>query len=122
MSTFTGGKLKLKGTAGVVKKKKKKKTATDTEETHLAVAQDGAAPADGAAEQLDAGGSAPAAVEEDRRTEAEKRHDAALRKLEETRLKKAAVKSHRERIKELNDKLATLTEHHDIPRISYSYM
>ena len=46
----------------------------------------------------------------DRRTEAEKKAEAHYLKYEEQRAKKAASKSHRERIKDLNEKLANLTE------------
>jgi protein FAM32A len=45
-----------------------------------------------------------------------------MMKYERERAKKAASKSHRQRIEELNSKLANLTEHHDLPKISYSYM
>jgi hypothetical protein len=51
----------------------------------------------------------PSAVT-DRRTEAEKKADEHFLKSEEMRARKAAAKSHRERIKELNEKLANLTE------------
>ncbi|PSC71518.1 Conserved alpha-helical (ISS) [Micractinium conductrix] len=57
---------------------------------------------------------------EDRRTEAEKKAEAHFLKYQDARARKDAAKSHRERIKDLNDKLATLTEHHDIFRISYT--
>lgn len=123
---FVGGKLRLKGegaVAGGVKKKKKKKT-TDAVETKREATES-------EKDFNDVGGEKALtivereekfAVPEDRRTEAEKRFEARVAKLEEERARKAAAKSHRERVKELNEKLATLTEHHDIPRISYSYM
>ena len=126
--SFVGGKLKLKGTSdlsGVKKKKSKKKgnaaielaekaAAAETEPTTATAIKDGEATGEE--------GSAAGAVEEDRRTDAEKRFEAHMMKYEEQRLKKAATKSHRERVKEMNEKLSTLTEHHDLPRISYSYM
>ncbi|KFM23883.1 FAM32A-like protein [Auxenochlorella protothecoides] len=119
MSTFTGGALKLKGglkPTGIKKKKKKSSTTTEL------VAVDGAAGkelAGGKAVQEGEGASAPLAVE-DRRTAAEKAADAHALKYEEARIRKAAAKSHRERIAEMNEKLANLTEHHDIFRISYT--
>jgi protein FAM32A len=58
----------------------------------------------------------------DTRTEAEKRRDAHMAKYERERAKKAATKSHRERIHEMNKYLEGLSEHHDIPKTSYSYM
>jgi protein FAM32A len=118
--SFTGGKLKLKGGADLpgVKKKKKKKDK-DTQKA-VEAALEGEAAQEGAPAASD--GTATAPPPEDRRTEAEKRFEAHLAKYEDQRLKKAASKSHRERVKEMNEKLATLTEHHDVPRISYSYM
>jgi protein FAM32A len=117
--SFTGGKLKLKGGSdlpGVKKKKKKLKQATDL--SVIAAIDnnkdDSEVPtAEGTSTQQ------PHDVE-DRRTDAEKRFEARLMKTEEQRLKKAASKSHRERIKELNEKLANTTEHFDLPRISHT--
>ncbi len=114
--SFTGGKLTLKGGIDPLKlkkkNKKKKKKGNDLEVSVQAVdvTEDAMPPVE----------NAP--VVEDRRTEAEKRRDAHMMKYEEERAKKAAAKSHRQRIEEFNSKLATLTEHHDIPKISYSYM
>ncbi len=116
--SFVGGKLKLKGGAdlpGVKKKKKKTKQATDIVVTDT---NDGK-------NELEDGGAAGTStaqqpIVEDRRTDAEKRFEAHLMKTEEQRLKKAASKSHRERIKELNEKLANTTEHFDLPRISHT--
>lgn len=130
--SFTGGKLKLKGVdvaKGGIKKKRKRKAVVDADGTELAVAsdtpqqgeEDGRQPPAGEAGQSTFEGSVPAPPE-DRRTEAEKRHEAHLAKLEAERAKTAALKSHRERIADMNAKLATLSEHNDIPRISYSYM
>lgn len=65
---------------------------------------------------LDPAADAPA----DRRTDAEKRAEAHMLKYEEARAKKAAAKSHQQRIKELNEKLASMTEHNDLFRISYT--
>lgn len=53
----------------------------------------------------------------DRRTEAEKRHEERLRKLEEERLRKQATKGYRDRVKDFNEHLASLSEHHDIPKV-----
>lgn len=129
--SFVGGKLKLKGDAGLpgVKKKKKK---DDTSKQVVVVSEEAGDGVGGKElsliESKDTSSSIPPpsdisnAVGVDRRTEAEKRFEEHVLKFEEQRLKKAAQKSHRQRIKELNEKLSTLTEHHDIPRISYSYM
>ncbi|KAF8060041.1 AATP2 [Scenedesmus sp. PABB004] len=122
---FTGGKLKLKGgepLKGGVKKKKKKSTGG---ELALASAPDGAA--DGAADGDKAKAGEPVRARDgfvlpelpadaDRRTTAERKHEERLRALEEERLKKQAVKGYRERVKEFNEHLQSLSEHHDIPK------
>eukprot|EP00193_Tetraselmis_chui_P009045 CAMPEP_0177768466 /NCGR_PEP_ID=MMETSP0491_2-20121128/9735_1 /TAXON_ID=63592 /ORGANISM="Tetraselmis chuii, Strain PLY429" /LENGTH=148 /DNA_ID=CAMNT_0019285273 /DNA_START=106 /DNA_END=554 /DNA_ORIENTATION=+ len=93
MSSFTGGQLKLKGSApgGVGKAAKAGEAAAQEDER-----------AEGAA---------------DRRTAAEKKHDEMLAKREEQELARLATKSHKDRIKEFNDYLSNLSEHHDIPRV-----
>jgi protein FAM32A len=126
MSGFVGGKLKLKGgdPKGVTKKKKKKSTGS---EAALALATAGSGDA---ADGLEGSKSAAEPVKtkdgfilpapsatEDRRTEAQKRHDERVRKLEEERLRKLAVKGYRDRVKDFNEHLAGLSEHHDIPKV-----
>ncbi|KAL4424981.1 hypothetical protein ABPG77_002866 [Micractinium sp. CCAP 211/92] len=138
-TTFVGGKLKLKGgldpkqLKGGVKKKKKKDKRKEEDALAVVPADGGAEGATEAAaageggdqqQQDSPGGSKlpPGAVKvtregivldpnavEDRRTEAEKRAEAHFLKYEEQRARKAASKSHRDRVKELNEKLATLT-------------
>lgn len=61
----------------------------------------------------------PAAVA-DRRTAAEKRAEEHFLKYEEVRNRKAAAMSHRERIRDLNEKLSNLTEHNAIFNVSYT--
>lgn len=123
MSGFVGGKLKLKGgepLKGGVKKKKKKATGT---ELALANAETGEAAGEDkskAAEPIKAkdGYILPApAPNADRRTEAEKRHEERLKRLEEERLRKQATKGYRDRVKDFNEHLASLSEHHDIPKV-----
>lgn len=125
MSTggFVGGKLKLKGDAsGVSKKKKKKKSTGEGSELALAASADGggAAAAKAPAEPVKTkdGYVLPAPPEgADRRTEAQKRHEARLAKLEAERLASHAAKGYRDRVKEFNEHLASLSEHHDIPKV-----
>lgn len=57
---------------------------------------------------------------EDRRTDAEKKLDEHHAKSEAARARKEALKSHREKINELNARLASETEHFDLFRISYT--
>jgi protein FAM32A len=125
--SFVGGKLKLKGgepLKGVKKKKKEKRE----DALALTDAADGGgdADADGGGPPADRPASGSAlregyAIErragEDRRTEAERRHEERASKLEEERIRKLGQKSHRDRIKEFNEKLANLSEHHDIPKV-----
>ncbi|KXZ54845.1 hypothetical protein GPECTOR_4g917 [Gonium pectorale] len=119
--SFVGGKLKLKGgeppkTAGGVKKKKK------AEERSLVAPEQQAKEGekDESAEQTRKaihGYALEQSPTEDRRTEAEKKFEARFRKVEEQMCKKAAQKSHRDRVKEFNEYLAKLSEHHDIPKV-----
>jgi len=51
------------------------------------------------------------------KTEAEKRYDEQRRKRLEERLKREGVKTHKQRVEELNRYLSGLSEHHDMPRI-----
>ncbi|KAJ8105783.1 hypothetical protein OPT61_g9971 [Boeremia exigua] len=120
--TTTGGGLKLKG-AGVDKKKKKKrpkstedgessakdieKRAPNTED----VKSPGRSLSPDAAEQAikESGGR--------KKTEAEKRHEEYRRKRLEEKLKREGVKTHKEKVEELNKYLSGLSEHHDMPKI-----
>jgi len=131
MSTtpFLGGALKLKGDSATIgkkikKKKKEKPPAADEETEQQQRQQQRAAPDDDdddAAAEAAAGTSAAAAAATaapDRRTEAERRRDAQLARVEGERLRRAAEgKGYRERVAEYNDRLAALSEHHDIPRV-----
>lgn len=137
MSTpFLGGALKLKGDSGAIgKAKKKKKKAPKPEAAGEGAEQAerqqqqrqredapaaAAAAAQGDDEQAEAAAAAAAQASAppiDRRTEAERRRDAQLARVEEERLRKRADKGYRERVAEYNDKLAQLSEHHDIPRV-----
>jgi len=51
------------------------------------------------------------------KTEAERRYEEQRRKRLEERLKREGVKTHKERVEELNRYLSGLSEHHDMPRI-----
>ena len=52
-----------------------------------------------------------------RKTEAERRYEETRRKRLEERLKREGVKTHKERVQELNRYLSGLSEHHDMPKI-----
>ena len=118
---FTGGKLSFKGGVGPAVKKRKGKRKRKSAEG------DGPVEGEKAEEKAEekagrGGGEAEEKAEEkagaigeevvDTRTEAEKRRDAHMAKYERERAKKAATKSHRERIQEMNKYLEGLSEHH----------
>lgn len=121
--TTAGGGLKLKGAAGVDKKKKKKRpqptsggdrSPTDTEKRPAnpsnATAPGRSLSPDTAANALKEGGGR-------KKTEAEKRHEEYRRKRLEEKMKKEGVKTHKEKVEELNKYLSGLSEHHDMPKI-----
>ncbi|KAF2262866.1 hypothetical protein CC78DRAFT_417763, partial [Lojkania enalia] len=51
------------------------------------------------------------------KTEAELRYEEARRKRLDERLRREGVKTHKERVEELNRYLSELSEHHDMPKI-----
>ena len=112
--SFTGGKLKLKGSSsseGGGKKKKKRKVVEGNEE------ESGLKTSSSSSSSTEAVKSTELKPE-DYLTASELRH---LKKKQEvdTRNAKEIVKStYRERVENFNVKLATATEHNDIPRIS----
>ncbi|RMJ22863.1 hypothetical protein PHISP_06257 [Aspergillus sp. HF37] len=145
-STGGGGKLKLKGskvTDGRIEKKKKKKpkpkqseessaseavepkddttttttddrkgdTDTDTD-VHRSASQ---REREGTDTGTDTGGDGGTVMVG--KTEAERRYEQQRRKRLQDRLKREGVKTHKERVEELNKYLSSLTEHHDMPKI-----
>lgn len=107
------GVLKLKGgvtLSGGIKKKKKQSNEKDLSPV-----------AEEMKRNLE-GYSLEGAQREDRRTEAEKKAEERRRKLEAERLKKLAGKSHKDKVREYNDHLAKLSEHHDIPKVSSRFL
>jgi protein FAM32A len=123
-----GGALKLKG-AGVDKKKKKKKAKPTQSTAEASSATDvtkGPAEADASRSPTHTPGRSlsPEAAERSlkeaggrKKTEAEKRHDEYRRKRLEEKLKREGVKTHKEKVEELNKYLSGLSEHHDMPKI-----
>ena len=106
--------MKLKGVgevgSGVSKKKKKQKKPKEEEDKAAAVVEEDAIVAAGEAVAGEKAG-------EDRRTEAERRHDEAVAAREAERVARLAAQSHRDRVAAFNAHLATLSEHHDIPKV-----
>ncbi|KAI9845018.1 MAG: hypothetical protein M1837_005162 [Sclerophora amabilis] len=120
-----GGSLKLKGVkeSKVEKKRKKRKAKTPgagnesiTDQVISPEAEKDGADEDAVhseskdgtnkAEDLQAG-----------KTESERRHEEKKRRRLNERLKREGVKTHKERVEELNKYLSNLSEHHDMPRI-----
>lgn len=112
MSSFSGGKLKLKGgltvkSGKIVKTKKRKKKQTGDLDHHPG----------GSEEKLEGTQVSTPTGDEDRRTKAEKKFEEKMIKREKHHSKTQVLKSHREKVKEFNEYLAQLTEHHDIPKV-----
>ncbi|KAF9322704.1 hypothetical protein BGZ91_004109 [Linnemannia elongata] len=51
------------------------------------------------------------------KTAAEKRFEEIQKKRQEEKVLKSAMKSHKEKVAELNRKLEEMTEHYDIPKV-----
>jgi len=127
----TGGGLKLKGSkpSGVEKKRRKKVSASTTTTT----VKDTSEEKPGTASTLQAAlmeehdtmsrelgkadedaDSKRNELDEIHKTEAERRHEEMRRKRLNDRLKKEGLKTHKERVEELNKYLSGLSEHHDM--------
>ncbi|GMH39892.1 hypothetical protein BSKO_07796 [Bryopsis sp. KO-2023] len=120
--SFTGGKLKLKGDVGVKatgikKKKKKKKRDLALQGGETDEVREASNAGKSVKETPDGVFLPPNQPDDDRRTEAEKAYDEKMDKREDEQIRKIAFKSHRERVKDFNEYLANLTEHHDIPKV-----
>jgi protein FAM32A len=129
-TSAVGGGLKLKGGSGVDKKKKKKSKSKSTETSKPASTStstditERASPNEDDAADIPGRSLSPTTVERSfkegggrRQTEAERRHDEMRRKRLEERLKREGVKTHKEKVEELNKYLSGLSEHHDMPKI-----
>jgi protein FAM32A len=127
-----GGGLKLKGAkpAGIEKKKKKNKTTDKVKEAQLGGALERSrsgsevAVARKVKDKDERSAKAADIADEDEeedllanKTEAERRYEEMRRRRLEERLQKEGVKTHKERVEELNGYLSRLSEHHDMPRI-----
>ena len=108
-SNVVGGSLKLKG--GIKKKKKKQEEAPSDPD---AVAKLAAAKAAEAAEQgVNAGSSSHSGITE---VEAKRREIMVQREL--AKAERGETKSHRQKVKDFNSYLSSLTEHYDLPKVS----
>ena len=53
----------------------------------------------------------------DLRTAAEKRYDEQMQQTQEKLIHKMASRSHRDKVRDFNEYLSKLSEHHDIPKV-----
>ncbi|KAH7038535.1 hypothetical protein B0J12DRAFT_256870 [Macrophomina phaseolina] len=144
-TAVSGGALKLKGGTPIDKKKKKKdkkpKPTTDADGAaaeasasasneptgHGDALQRALAEEDGSGRETSVDRRRDGAENEEElgravsvhrhKTEAERKYEERRRKRLDERLKREGVKTHKERVEELNKYLSTLSEHHDMPRI-----
>ncbi|OAA40020.1 hypothetical protein NOR_06014 [Metarhizium rileyi] len=127
-TAVTGGALKLKG-ANVQKKKKKRKDKSDLEK-NMSTGGDASVPEkyDSLAthEQTDksdhGGHQSDDDVTAPRKTESERKYDEIRKKrlqqmAESSSSRPELLKTHKERVEELNTYLSKLSEHHDMPKI-----
>ena len=106
-----GGGLKLKG--GI--KKKKKKSQDLTEAAASGLASNAAASEAASSSSSVAGMSINAAAG---MTESERRRRETMLQRELAKAEKGEVKSHRDKVKDFNSYLASMTEHYDLPKVS----
>ena len=109
-TTFTGGKLNLKGD----NKKAKKKKSTKTTKHKLEQSENRKESKDETISNRNQDDDS----DDDGLTDAERRSLAIKKERERLDLEKVAGQSHRERVEQFNEKLSKLTELNDIPRIS----
>ena len=124
----SGGALRIKGGA-VDKKKKKKKPKSADSNTSTSLTQTATDPtnpedAPRASSVTPARAVSPSEAEDAMRkaggrqkTEAEKRHEEMRRKRLDEKIKREGIKTHKEKVEELNKYLSGLSEHHDMPKI-----
>ncbi|TGO46169.1 hypothetical protein BCON_0340g00020 [Botryotinia convoluta] len=131
--SFTGGGLKLKGAstgAGITKKKKKKKkvpppttstspspSITTTTLQKALKDEDATKPTSEETEMSEEQLKSLDPRDASGKTASERAHEEMRRRRLNDRLKREGVKTHKERVEELNRYLSTLSEHHDMPKI-----
>ncbi|KAI1823146.1 hypothetical protein F4861DRAFT_540253 [Xylaria intraflava] len=125
VSAGTGGALKLKG-AKVQKSKKKKSDKTKQKDKSTNLERSLHSTETQSKERDDSNDIERAASdresEAEYKTEAERRHEEAMKKkmqrmLEDPTLASEIRKTHKERVESLNTYLSKLSEHHDMPKI-----
>ncbi|KAL5016764.1 hypothetical protein ScPMuIL_006353 [Solemya velum] len=110
-----GGSLKLKGVSEhKIKKKKKKKDKEKAVMVYDHLSSN--------TQSLDEENSTSKDIKKrvDKRTKAEIAYDKQTEKRQELAILEKAAKTHKERIMDFNRHLDTLTEHFDIPKVSWT--
>ncbi|TGJ83939.1 hypothetical protein E0Z10_g4858 [Xylaria hypoxylon] len=128
----TGGALKLKGAKVQKAKKKKSKSKDKDRSANLEQSLSTTTSAEAEARERDdnndvekaamSGHNSEPEPEPEYKTEAEQRHEEAMKKkmqrmLEDPALASDIRKTHKERVESLNTYLSKLSEHHDMPKI-----
>ncbi|KAF2203221.1 DUF1754-domain-containing protein [Delitschia confertaspora ATCC 74209] len=131
-SAAPGGSLKFKGSAGIDKKKKKKKPKL-SDPTALNTSASASPVPNHTSDSLSKSNSTQPAdknigtpINDEfvkdvgaarHKTEAERKHEERRKRRLDERLKREGIKTHKERVEELNKYLSGLSEHHDMPKI-----
>ncbi|XP_070504135.1 protein FAM32A-like [Chironomus tepperi] len=102
---YTKGKLKLKTDSEISKKKKKKKSSKKDEEQKIAET-------DRDTVKIKEG--------QERFTKAELAFKKMQEKMQNKRIKEKAQTTHKQQVEKFNEKLDQLTEHFDIPKVSWT--
>ncbi|KAF2710200.1 DUF1754-domain-containing protein [Pleomassaria siparia CBS 279.74] len=132
-TSASGGALRMKGGSGISKKKKRKPKPTDSSSTALTTSNPATDPSkvhsdldaeEGIPRAKSSRATSETAAEEAvrkaggrKKTEAEKRHEEMRRKRLDEKIKREGIKTHKEKVEELNKYLSGLSEHHDMPKI-----
>lgn len=116
-SSFVGGALSFKGGGDKSLGKKSKKKKKSDAKYKSTKRENAAAVAAIRADVTSAAASGGSNVDDDDMTEAERKALKLKLEREKAELTKIALKSHRERVEEFNEKLSSQTEHNDIPRV-----
>ncbi|KAI0347785.1 DUF1754-domain-containing protein [Trametopsis cervina] len=119
-----GGTLKLKGgvvEGGIVKKKKKSKSKSKDKEAETESSRSRELEKLLAEDERKSSSPGPSTsrtvVSTERKTAAEKRFEETQKRRLAERVARLATKTHKDRVNEFNNKLESLSEHHDIPKV-----
>lgn len=114
-AAVASGSLKLKKSSGIKKKKKKSKKETkERMERHLR--EESRSSPLTKVNDSDSDDDAP----RDSRTAAQRKYDEVQKQRQLERVMKKAEKTHKERVEDFNRHLDELSEHYDIPKVSWT--